>query len=129
MMKATQTHIPRAVEERRPGVNATLFGEPRPSGTDRIRIDFGIPQAALQAAGLGRYWRQSPKAWEMCPSTTCISSSKFDTRLQDNWKALSELVIHGGCGTPSTVCDESASGGRKLVPTLEYPQSPPNFRR
>ncbi len=38
-------------------VYVTLFGEPRPSGTDPIRIDFGIPQAALQAAGRSD-WRQ-----------------------------------------------------------------------
>jgi hypothetical protein len=38
-------------------VYVTLFGAPRPSGTDPIRIDFGIPQAALQTAGRSD-WRQ-----------------------------------------------------------------------
>jgi hypothetical protein len=38
-------------------VYVTVFGEPRPSGTDPIRIDFGIPQAALQTAGRSD-WRQ-----------------------------------------------------------------------
>jgi hypothetical protein len=38
-------------------VYVTLLGEPRPSGTGPIRIDFGIPQAALQTAGRSD-WRQ-----------------------------------------------------------------------
>ena len=38
-------------------VYVTLFGAPRPSGTDPIRIDFGVPQAALQTAGRAD-WRQ-----------------------------------------------------------------------
>lgn len=32
-------------------VYVTLLGAVRPSGTDPIRIDFGIPQIALQPAG------------------------------------------------------------------------------
>jgi len=46
-----------------PGVGAggrvyvTLPGEPKPPGTDPIRIDFGVPQAALQTAGLPG-WKQ-----------------------------------------------------------------------
>jgi hypothetical protein len=38
-------------------VYVTLPGEPRPSGTGPIRIDFGIPQAALQTAG-DSGWKQ-----------------------------------------------------------------------
>jgi filamentous hemagglutinin len=32
-------------------VYVTRYGASRPSGTDAIRIDFGVPQAALQTAG------------------------------------------------------------------------------
>jgi hypothetical protein len=38
-------------------VYVTLYGEGRPSGTDPIRIDFGIPETALQIAGRSD-WRQ-----------------------------------------------------------------------
>ena len=38
-------------------VYVTLYGESRPSGTDAIRIDFGIPKAAIQTAGRTD-WRQ-----------------------------------------------------------------------
>jgi hypothetical protein len=50
------THIPLSVGAG-DRVYVTLFGEPGPSGTDPIRIDFGIPQAALQTAGRPD-WRQ-----------------------------------------------------------------------
>jgi hypothetical protein len=32
-------------------VYVTQFGGPRPAGTDAIRVDFGVPQRALQTAG------------------------------------------------------------------------------
>jgi hypothetical protein len=38
-------------------VYVTTFGAPRPSGTDSIRVDFGIPAKALQTAGRSD-WRQ-----------------------------------------------------------------------
>ncbi len=47
-------------------VYVTLFGAPRPSGTDAIRIDFGIPQAALQTAGRSN-WRQLLQALSNTP--------------------------------------------------------------
>src|SRR5260370_41893369 len=47
-------------------VYVTLFGAPRPSGTDAIRIDFGIPQAALQTAGRSD-WRQLLQALSNTP--------------------------------------------------------------
>jgi filamentous hemagglutinin len=50
------THVPQSVGAGG-RVYVTLFGVPRPSGTDPVRIDFGIPQAALQVAGRSD-WRQ-----------------------------------------------------------------------
>lgn len=50
------THIPPQVGAGG-RVYVTDFGAIRPSGTDPIRIDFGIPQPALQPAGR-KDWKQ-----------------------------------------------------------------------
>jgi hypothetical protein len=57
-MQNGATHIPQGIGAGG-RVYLTLFGAKEPPGTDSIRVDFGIPEAALQVAGTPE-WRQLP---------------------------------------------------------------------
>lgn len=55
-MESGATHVPVDVGAGR-RVYVTLFGTEKPPGTGPIRIDFGVPHAALHVAGRSD-WRQ-----------------------------------------------------------------------
>ena len=88
-------------------VYVTLFGAPRPPLTDPIRIDFGIPQAALQTAGRSD-WRQLVQSIANVPIynltiqvANSIPASRITGKRSLQPGAPSSVPIRSRCRLPS----------------------------